>query len=448
MPYMLWNALYSLDLLAISLFAISYYRNCYRRGYRIDFWHTQLFLACVFPNMIMLPFARSELNAVVLGRDFAAVIAVLPAIFLLTLLGYFAILAGGGFWRLRVGLGMRKAATRLLDTVPRCSMMLMSSRSLLVFQSLLCGLLQGLILIVYFAHNGFGFDLRSYTFSHPELRPPALLASNYSVIIASHCVARYIDKKEKVLLACALLLTFGLVFFGARSSLLAIYVNILLCYMIKLRARISLIRLVGTISIIIVVGLYLGSVRAGQYSLGEFFGVLASLLLFGDTFSDLRDFAWVYAKWDHVFWAGKTYLAALTSFIPRVASQFRDAWGLGAATATTVGFDPQVHPGLRPGVFGEGFFNFGWLGVILVGIMLGIVVRRVDIDVKRALSAPDPSMMKAFASSQLLSVAGSLAITAGFSGLYILGGIYLFSWLCLRALELVQPHRISLAKAD
>jgi hypothetical protein len=245
-----------------------------------------------------------------------------------------------------------------------------------------------------------------------------------------------------------LFLTFGLVFFGARSSLLAIYVNILLCYMIKLRARISLIRLVGTISIIIVVGLYLGSVRAGQYSLGEFFGVLASLLLFGDTFSDLRDFAWVYAKWDHVFWAGKTYLAALTSFIPRVASQFRDAWGLGAATATTVGFDPQVHPGLRPGVFGEGFFNFGWLGVILVGIMLGIVVRRVDIDVKRALSAPDPSMMKAFASSQLLSVAGSLAITAGFSGLYILGGIYLFSWLCLRALELVQPHRISLAKAD
>ena len=36
-----------------------YYRNCYRKGYRIDFWHTNLFLLCVFPNMIMLPFAKS-----------------------------------------------------------------------------------------------------------------------------------------------------------------------------------------------------------------------------------------------------------------------------------------------------------------------------------------------------------------------------------------------------
>jgi hypothetical protein len=136
------------------------------------------------------------------------------------------------------------------------------------------------------------------------------------------------------------------------------------------------------------------------------------------------------------------------AFVPRVASQFRDSWGMGVATATTVGFDPQVHPGLRPGAFGEAFFNFGWLGVILVGLMLGIIFRRVDIDVKRAISPPRPSMMKAFSSTMLLSVAGSLAITAGFSGLYILGGIYLFSWLCLRVLDMVQPRQTSLAEAD
>jgi hypothetical protein len=50
-----------------------------------------------------------------------------------------------------------------------------------------------------------------------------------------------------------------------------------------------------------------------------------------------------------VFWGGKTYLAALTSFVPRFASSFQDTWGLGAATGATVGFDPHVHPGLRPG---------------------------------------------------------------------------------------------------
>ncbi len=56
---MSWNLLYVLDAFSISLFAISYYLNCYRRGYRIDIWHSQLFLICVLPNMIMLPFAKS-----------------------------------------------------------------------------------------------------------------------------------------------------------------------------------------------------------------------------------------------------------------------------------------------------------------------------------------------------------------------------------------------------
>ena len=440
MPYMPWNLLYLIDVVVIAQYGISYYRNCYRRGYRIDIWHTQLFGIAVLPNLIMLPFAKSEMNAIILGRDFYAVTAALPTIFFITLLGYFAVLFGGGLWRLKTNLGIRKAVMRFLSVVPRSSMMLMSSKGLLVFQALLCGILQALILGIYFAHSGFGFDLRSYTFSHPELRPAALLASNYSIIIASHCLARYVDKKEKILLVCVLALTFGLVFFGARSSLLAIYINILVIYLTSLRTRISLLRLTIAISAIVLIGLYLGSVRAGNYSVGQFFGVAASLLLYGNTFSDLRDFSWVYARWDHVFWVGKTYLAALIAFVPRVASQFRDTWGLGVATATTVGFDPQVHPGLRPGIFGESFFNFGLPGVILIGLMLGIVFRRVDTDVKRALALPQPSMMRSFASMMQLTVAGSLALTAGFSSLYILGAIYVFSWVCLRAMHLVQPH--------
>ena len=195
-----WNALYAIDILAIACFAVSYYRKCYRQGYRIDFWYAELFLLCIFPNMIMLPFARNELNAIVLGKDMDAVVAVLPTVFLITLLGYFAILAGGGLWRLQVGVGARKAASKVLNIVPQASMMLMSSRTILVFQSALCMLLQAMILALYFSQSGFAFDLRGYTFANPSLRPVALTISNYSVIIASHCLARYIDKKERILL--------------------------------------------------------------------------------------------------------------------------------------------------------------------------------------------------------------------------------------------------------
>ncbi len=443
-----WSVLYALDLLAIGSFFFSYYRQCYRKGYRIDFWHVQLFFACILPNMILLPFARNELNEIVLGRDTYEVMRLIPVVFLITLCGYFAILAGGALWRVRIGMGLRKTAVRVLEAVPRCSLMLMSSKSVLVFQTAFCLVLQLLILALYFSQAGFGFDLRSFTFANPGWRPVALLISNYSVIIASHCLARYSEKKERGLLYCTLLLTFGLLFFGARSNLVSIYLNVLICYFVRLRGRISLFRLVTVIVFIVAGGFYLGSLRAGLYSPGEFFATFVFLILYGNTFSDLRDFAWVFSNWNHVFWAGRSYLAALLSFLPRAVSEFRDTWALGVLTGSTVGFDPQAHPGLRPGVFGEGFFNFGLLGVVSIGLMLGVVARRVDIDVKRALAGPRPSMMKAFASTMLLTVSGALAITSGFSGLYVLAGVCLFSYFCLTIQRFFHPQRISIQSAD
>jgi oligosaccharide repeat unit polymerase len=443
-----WNALYALDAVLIAIFALSYYFKCYRKGYRIDFWYAQLFLFCVFPNMIMLPFARSRLNVIVLGTDMDAVIAVLPVVFLITVVGYFAVLMGGGLWRLQLGMGARNAANKVLDIVPRCSMMLMSSRGVLVFQSALCLLLQFLILAFYFSHNGFAFDLRSYTFANPALRPVALLISNYSVIIASHCLARYVDKKERILLACTLLLTLGLVFFGARGNVLSIYLSVLLCYVVKLRRKISLFRIIVVGASILAFAFYLGNVRSGEYSLSGLFGSLVFLVFYGNNFSDLRDFAWVYSAWNHVFWTGKTYIAALLAFVPRFASQFRDTWGLGVATASTVGFDPQVHPGLRPGAFGEGFFNFGLFGVVAVGLILGVISRRVDLDVKAAFLSSSPSMMKAFASTMLLGIAGTLAVSAGFSGVYVLAGVYLFSWLCLSVARMFAQRPILVNRAE
>lgn len=443
-----WNALYVVDLFAILLFAVSYYRNCYRKGYRIDFWHASLFLSCVFPNMIMLPFAKSELNGLVLGKDLNAVVAALPAVFLITVLGYFAIVAGGMAWRLRLGAGLRKAVTQVMDVIPRCSMMLMSSRSILVFQAVICSLLQLLILTLYFSQSGFGFDLRGYTFANPTLRPVALIISNYSVIIAAHCLARYADTKEKILLWGTLLISFGLLFFGARANLLAIYINVLLCYMVKRRSKINLFKIATLIFIITAVGFYLGNVRAGEYSPTEFLASIAFLLFYGNNFSDLRDFAWVYAGWNHVFWAGKTYLAALLAFVPRFASQFRDTWGLGVATDLTAGLDPLVHPGLRPGIFGEGFFNFGLIGVVAVGLLMGIFLRRVDIDVKRAFASPSPSMRKAFASTTLLSVAGCFALSNNSSGVYVLAIVYFVSWLCLCVQRLFRPRLIFAVARD
>jgi oligosaccharide repeat unit polymerase len=445
---MSWNILYLVDSLLIVLFVLSYYRRCYRKGYRIDFWYSSLFLTCILPNMVMLPFAKSDLNILVLGSSLSSVVSVLPIVFLITLVGYFAILIGGALWRFQLGLRLRDDVTRLLNIVPRCSMMLMSSRQILVFQSLLCLASQCAILALYFSSAGIAFDLRSYTFENPTLRPVALVISNSSIIIASHCLARYVDTKERILLLCTLSLTFGLVFFGARGSLVSIYLSVLICYFVMLRTRVSLLRIVALMTAALIFIFYLGNVRAGDYSPTGFLASFVGLVFYGNNFSDLRDFAWVYSAWDHVFWAGKTYLAAILSFVPRFASEFRDTWAMGVKTASTVGFDPQVHPGLRPGVFGEGFFNFGLAGVVAVGLMMGVVLRRVDIDVKQSFASTQPSMRNAFASTMLLTVSGAMVVSASFSSLYILAGVYLFSWLCLGIEQIFRPRSIAANHPD
>jgi oligosaccharide repeat unit polymerase len=435
---MMWQELYLLDLFAISLFLLSYWRSCYRRGYRIDYWHLTLFMSVVFPNLLMLPLARSELNGIVLGADFQSVVAAVPAVFLISLVGYFSILLGGSIWRLHTGLGLKNATMPVLRLPYRWSMMMMTSRHVLLFQAAICLSLQALILAIYFSHDGIGFDLRRYTFDHPSLRPIALLATNYSIIIASYCLARYVDTRERILLASTLLLAFGLVFFGARSSIVGIFLTVGICYLIRLRTRVNLFRLFLLAAVSLGFVLYMGNVRAGQYSVGQFFAGLIFVVFFGNTFSDLRDFAWVYSAWNHVFWSGKTYLAALFAFVPRFMSGFRDTWSVGVVTASMLGFDPQVHPGVRPGIFGESYFNFGLLGVIGVGLMLGFVIRRVDTDVKRALANPNPSMMRAYASTTLLGIVGNLALSAGFSGVYVFIAILVFSWMCVGVVKLLR----------
>jgi hypothetical protein len=68
-------------------------------------------------------------------------------------------------------------------------------------------------------------------------------------------------------------------------------------------------------------------------------------------------------------------------------------------------------------------------------------VRRVDIDVKNAVTRPHPSIMEAFASTQILQIAGFVAISVNLSTFYVLCGIYLFSWVCLQIMQLTGTVR-------
>lgn len=437
------NTLYSLDALAFLTFLWSYYWTCYRKGYRIDIWHAQLLIFCVVPYMSMLPFANNPLNSLIVGQDFQAVVSATPFVFLFALAGYFSLFAGGALWNLHLGVGLRRTTARVLDVVPSGSMMLMSSRELLILLSGVCFAAQLAILAVYFSTQGFGFNLRAYTFENPSIRPVAQMAALSSMIVAAHCFARYLEKKEKSVLSAGILLIFGLLFFGQRGNIIFACLNVALCYVMMRRTTIGLFRAVaiGAGSVLLI--LYLGSVREGDYSPAAFVTSLVFLIFFGNNLCDLRDFAWMYSHWDHQLWLGRTYLAGLMTFVPRSASNFREIWTFGVATGRTVGLDTETHPGLKPGQFGEAYFNFGLLGVIIFGVLMGIIVRRADLGAKAALQPAPPSIMQAFAYASLINVAACLNTSAALPGMYALVALYLLAWLYLRARSLVLPRASS-----
>lgn len=421
------TVLYTIDAIAIALFFLGYYFGCYRKGYKIDIWYSFLFMSCVLSCQIMLPFAGSDLNAISIGALVTAAQEHIADAFIISFVGYLAILAGAKLWKLRLGIGIRRTTSAVLDILPHQSRLLMSSRRLLNLQASLCLLCEGAIILAYFRASGFGFDLRKYAFEEPAIRPIALAISNYTIVIASHSFARYLDTKEKSLLVGTISLAIGLLFFGARSSILAVFFTVTLVYFIRLRRRLKLRKVILFFVVLLFTLLYVGALRAGITSMGLFVSGVIIEIFYGNTFSDLRDFSLILSSWDGHFWLGKTYIAAAFAFVPRFLSDYRDKWSLGVVTASMVGFDPKVHPGLRPGCFGESYLNFGYMGVLVMGLVAGIVLRMVDSKVKEAVGAPHPSISKAFSYTVLLNVLSDILISAGASSIYMLLLVYAVS---------------------
>jgi hypothetical protein len=76
---------------------------------------------------------------------------------------------------------------------------------------------------------------------------------------------------------------------------------------------------------------------------------------------------------------GDTYIAILSLVIPQ---QFISIKPLTAAGVHTLAFWPEIvareSTTMPPGIFGEAYMNFGWLGYILLCALIGLILRRID----------------------------------------------------------------------
>lgn len=169
-----------------------------------------------------------------------------------------------------------------------------------------------------------------------------------------------------------------------------------------------------------VVGLALASLRSGtDFDLQSIF----TELLYGNTFSDIRDGAFILkgfeAKFGSEYLYGKTYLAGLISFIPSGMSQFRYEWSYGRMT-TYMLFGWEDHFGLRGGNVMEAYMNFGYFGVIFFGILQGFLYAQLEkifyyVFCQKHISNGGKELLIAYV---LSTVNTSLICTAGMYNIY------------------------------
>jgi hypothetical protein len=383
----------------------------------VTYLSSTIFFAFLLPIIIQYPFAFSPLNGLTIGvANYDHYRSHVDAAFLITIAGLLLLVVGYALT------GAKGSQFRPM-TMVEAGLRVWTQSVFLQLSSLFILVLFGLLLTLgLIGAEG----ARNTAQSVPALRPLYNIAHILLPLTIALDLYVGILKRRRAMLALAVVNVALATLTGART----VAIGGLLLYAMAALVQASLLRRLRVSTVLkilplgvalLVAAVYLGDVREGQFNIFRTVATLGIKLFYGNNFSDLRDFAWVRSYWDGTYYLGKTQLAGLLGFIPSFISPFRAEWNWGVVTTTIAGLDPLVNPGLRAGMFGEMYFNFGLPGVLIAGFLYGYAIRRVhnaSLAAVRDLPVA-AARLRIFAGMITLSLVGSLLNTAGFFGFYI-----------------------------
>jgi oligosaccharide repeat unit polymerase len=272
--------------------------------------------------------------------------------------------------------------------------------------------------------------MRARALETPVLRPLYNLASTVLPLLIAIALLAAGERRKITLWVLALLLLLPAVLTGSRGVAfggLLSYAVTVLCYRSLhegLDAR-RVGKMLLAAAVILLLVFYLEDVRQGRYNIAATVAGFGFDFFYGNNFSDLRDFAWLLAYWDGEWLGGRTQLAGLLGFVPAILSPFRTYWGWGRVSTDMVGLGTRevasAHGGLRPGTFGELYLNFGLVGVVLGGLLLGYCAVRLHAATRDAVEryTPFEAKLVILAAFTALSLLFNLYVTAALFGVYV-----------------------------
>lgn len=386
-----------------------------------------VFKLLYLPMIFMIPFAYSALNIGATGDGYYQYIDFIPKAVGVVVAGVLATIMG-----MILGLSGNIKPMGLRWVQQSLTRFWLSSLGINLITITACGLV---VLML-----GLGFTpgaARVDAFERPSLR---FVYNMYTIVVSFAILLvfayAYIKKSKRYLFLGLCL--FGLGFFsGTRATTVGLLISLIALYTITIRIKHVLPLLLSGVLVCVSLVYVLGF-RDGVYDL-SYVAKAPELLLFGNTFSDFRDFVWVMSGWDGNLLAGSTYISGFLSFIPSAFLPFRSetSWTYFSLVSSGLGGEAIAYqPGLRPIIFGETYFNFGLVGVLIGGMLLGFTLTQLG-RIVGGVRGGDPQKRAALTLASIVYLDyGLLQLfnTSGFFTFYVIGGL-LFLGFVLQSLK-------------
>ena len=417
--------------LVVLYFCQSYYRYCLAKGVPIDLYHGLLFMKLVFPMFIMSLFAYDMRNTIFIGNASVYLQPYLGEAFGATALGaviVFFVSSNLVLKNFPLKLPWLRKQAELFSELVR-------QPSITIFHG--CAAIVGVAAVEAYLIAHFGasaFDLKTSALGAEDIRPLSnFFVMSYGPIAMYALLVCWLKFRVRSAVIVALLLIALESVSGARGAMLGPVFTIGLVWAGRRKGQVK------TSSMLIAVALLGTTVIAVEAAKGKSGDVTATdRILYGNDFSDVRDFAHILSKWDRHKLYGKTYVAGLLGFIPRTLMPFRQQYAFATYFNEVVGFKKDSHGGLRPGPFGEAYLNFGIPGVVVMGVIQGLIFGflRSRLDRLRELQVYDMRVL--VSQTAALYVLEAITVTSAVWTFYVFVVVSLGSVKVRRLLESKQ----------
>ena len=194
------------------------------------------------------------------------------------------------------------------------------------------------------------------------------------IIVAPLLWLRWQQTKSKLLLLAGIVSLIFMISTVRRGPILMALVALVLSNAVAGKHR----RLIAILLISFVVAFFVLQAFLITIDTNADTAVASTAFVLRSATSEVNDLAWVLSEWNHRWYMGATWLAAVWP-LPATMSNFKNTYVLTLVTKDTVGISREFEMGgLRISMFGEAYLNFGYAAVVGLGLLFGFFVRKFN----------------------------------------------------------------------